>query len=282
LTHARIDLVAVPLAIAAMQRARYHGPAMNPRCLIIRSAGVNCDLELEHAFRLAGADTTRLHLNALIADPSALESADLVGFPGGFSYGDDIAAGRIFANRLKHHLFDPIRAAIDRGVAMIGICNGFQVLVKMGLLPDPHVGEQTVTLADNATPRFIDRWVRLETPTETRCVWTKGLGEIELPIAHGEGRFAVQSQGRVDRLAEHGQIALRYAADDNPNGSTADIAGICDPTGLVLGLMPHPERFVDPTHHPQWPRKGDDFLQTTPAGLAMIRNAVEHVAAARV
>ena len=148
---------------------------MRPTTLIIRTAGTNGDRELAHAFDQAGATPHTVHLNQLIADPTILDTADLIGFPGGFSYGDDIAAGRIFANRLRHHLLEPLRAAIRRGVPMIGICNGFQVLVKLGLLPEPEADRQLVTLAANTSGRFIDRWVRLVVPQDTVCMWTRGL-----------------------------------------------------------------------------------------------------------
>lgn len=253
---------------------------MTLSCLIIRTAGTNCDRELAHAFELAGAATRKVHLNALIEQPEQIESYDLIGLPGGFSYGDDIAAGRIMANRLRHRLLEPLRAAIARGTAMIGICNGFQVLVKLGLLPDPDAGRQTATLADNTAGRFVDRWVRLETPAETRCIWTRGLDGFELPIAHGEGRFVAASDQLLAQWRDNGQIALRYAADDNPNGSMDHVAGVCDASGLVFGLMPHPERYTHATHHPAWTRQTADALSQTPAGLRLFENAVRHVRAA--
>ncbi|MAE65273.1 MAG: phosphoribosylformylglycinamidine synthase I [Phycisphaeraceae bacterium] len=259
-----------------------------PRTLIIRAAGTNCDRELAHAFETAGARCAMVHVNRLIERPDLVDEFEMIGVPGGFSYGDDIAAGRIFANRLRHHLLDPLRAAADRGVPIIGICNGFQVLVKLGLLPDPVTAPtQTATLADNRSGRFIDRWVGLDVAPATRCVWTRGLDRVELPIAHGEGRF-VADEKVLARLREQGQVALRYAraaaADGirggfhgNPNGSADDIAGICDPTGVVLGLMPHPERFVTVTQHPAWPRMDDRQRIATPDGLRMFENAVQHV-----
>jgi len=266
---------------------------MKPTTLIIRTAGTNCDRELAHAFELAGGQTRTVHLNELIADPSVIDQVDLVGFPGGFSYGDDIAAGRIFANRLRHRLLAPLQAAIARGVPMIGICNGFQVLAKLGLLPDPVAAEQTVTLADNDGGRFIDRWISLSAQADSVCIWTRGLAgaAFDLPIAHGEGRFVPASDAVLQTLRDRRQIALRYATDasatfaGNPNGSTDDIAGICDATGLVLGLMPHPERCTHPTHHPHWTRRSAEALADTPSGLRFFVNAVEHVrsaAAARV
>ena len=246
-----------------------------PTTLIIRTAGTNCDRELAHAFEQAGSETQTLHLNRLIEQPSLIDQFDLIGVPGGFSYGDDIAAGRIFANRLRHRLLEPLQSAVARGVPIFAPCNGFQVLVKMGLLPDPQVATQTVTLADNHTGRFVDRWVSIQANADSPCIWTQGLDTFDLPIAHGEGRFTAPSEV-IERLNSQQQIALRYAGD-NPNGSVADIAGICDPTGMVLGLMPHPERYTDPTHHPQWTRQSSDVLTQTAPGLRFFQNAVNHV-----
>lgn len=259
---------------------------MTPQTLILRTAGTNCDRELAHAFELAGAKTTTLHLHELIENPQKFEAFDLIGFPGGFSYGDDIAAGRILANRLKHRLYEPLLAAIDRGVPMFGPCNGFQVLVKLGLLPGPHAnagaGGQEVTLAHNTSGRFIDKWTPVSVEADSKCIWTQGLGDHDLPMAHGEGRFTASPEV-LDRLETNGQVALRYdtsgGGSENPNGSTRDIAGVCDPTGLVFGLMPHPERFLHPTNHPQWTRQDEAFMQETPIGLRYFQNAVEHVKA---
>ena len=252
---------------------------MRPRTLILRTAGTNCDVELAHAFALAGAATESLHLNALIDAPQQLDRFDLLGLPGGFSYGDDISAGRILANRLRHRLMPALRRFVAAGKPVIGICNGFQVLVKAGLLPDFDPADdqpprQTATLADNTLPRFVDRWVNLRAEPASRCIWTQGLDELALPIAHGEGRF-VASDETLDRLEAGGQIALRYT--DNPNGSMRDIAGICDASGVVFGLMPHPERYTHPRHHPDFPRAGRE-----PTGLRFFQNAVAHVTSAAV
>ena len=257
---------------------------MSVSTLILRTAGTNCDAELAYAFEQAGATTQTVHLGRLIDDPAMLDRFDILGFPGGFSYGDDIAAGRILANRLRHQLLGPLQAAVGRGMLMIGICNGFQVLVKLGLLPYPDDARQVTTLADNDSGRFLCRWVGVAEDTASRCIWTRGLGAFELPIAHGEGRFTTSPQV-LQQLKENGQVALRYGGTDgvsgdtsggNPNGSDDAIAGICDPTGLVFGLMPHPERFTVPTQHPQWTRMPASFRGETMPGLKLFQNAVDY------
>ncbi len=255
---------------------------MQPQALIIRTAGTNCDRELAHAFEMAGAATFSLHLNELIERPHLIEKADLIGFPGGFSYGDDIAAGRIYANRLRHRLTETLKESIKCNVPIIGICNGFQVIVKLGLLPDYEAGRQTATLAENTNGRFTDKWVSLVVPEHGVCLWTQGIDRLDLPIAHGEGRFVPESAEALRFWQTSGQIALRYDTGHapfpgNPNGSIDDIAGVCDPTGLVFGLMPHPERFTHPTHHPHWPRWSAQQLAQTPAGLKLFQNAVRFV-----
>jgi phosphoribosylformylglycinamidine synthase len=258
-----------------------------PVALIITTAGINCDLELAEAFMLAGATAEFRHLNELLADPSLIDRYDLIGFPGGFCYGDAVAAGRIAAQLMRQKLYGPLVRAVQRGVPMIAPCNGFQILVQVGLLPGPADGEPwpdapprpTVTLAHNTVPRLVDDWVRIEIPADARCLWTRDL-EVDddarlLPIAHGEGRFIPSSPGLLEALESRGQVAVRYADDDNPNGSIGHVAGICDASGLIFGLMPHPERYTRWTHHPFWTRLGDDG-RGDPPGLRMFQKAVAH------
>jgi len=249
---------------------------MRPKALILRAAGTNCDAETAHAFQLAGAEVESVHVNRLRENPRSLNQFQIMAIPGGFSYGDDIAAGKILANQLVHHLGEALHRFVESGRPIIGICNGFQVLVKTDLLPGPAGGRtgQTCTLTNNTCGRLIDRWVKLS-PRPGKCVWTAGLSDLELPIAHGEGRFAPGDEKvRID-LWEKGQVALVYAGD-NPNGSVDDIAGVCDSSGLVFGLMPHPERHVDPLQHPAWTSRRDNG-RSEGDGLRVFRNAVEHV-----
>jgi len=257
---------------------------MKPTTLILRTAGVNCDGETVHAFELAGAKTELLHINRVLENPGLLHDFQLLTFPGGFSYGDDIAAGKILANQIGHHLREPLRRFIEAGKPVAGICNGFQVLVKTDLLPGPLAGRtgQTATLTNNDSGRFIDRWVHLS-PRPSRCIWTKAIGPLELPIAHGEGKFVPVNEEARKALWDNQQVALIYAkpdgspaggGPDNPNGSIDDIAGVCDATGLVFGLMPHPERHVDPLQHFAWTSKAN--LPKEGDGLQIFRNAVEH------
>jgi len=225
-----------------------------PRVLVLRAAGTNCEIETAHAFTLAGAEPTIVHVNRLRERPALLREHQMLAIPGGFSYGDDIASGRVFANELMTALRDDLLAFIERGGFAIGICNGFQVLVKAGLLPRlDGIAEQQATLTDNTSGLYQDRWVRCVGST-ARCAWIPDEREIELPVAHAEGRF-LASEAVLDRLDAAGQLCLRYTAGTNHNGSARDVAGICDPTGRVFGLMPHPERFLRWENHPRWTRE---------------------------
>jgi len=260
-------------------------PDMRPSTLILRSAGANCDLETAFAFEQAGAAAERIHVNRLLENPAILDRFQIMAIPGGFSYGDDIAAGKILAAQLARNLADTIHRFVEAGKPIIGICNGFQVLVKTNILPGPLAGRtgQTCTLTNNDCGRLVDRWIRLA-PRGNRCVWTRGISPIELPIAHGEGKFVPADEDVRKALWENDQIPLVYtAADgspaggifpDNPNGSVDDIAAVCDAGGTVFGLMPHPERYLDPTQHPAWTRRLP--LPAEGDGLAIFRNGVAH------
>ncbi len=216
----------------------------------------------------------RVHLNRLIENPSLINDYQLMAVPGGFSYGDDIAAGRILANQIMHHLRDAFRTFVDAGKPIIGICNGFQVLVKTDLLPGPTAGAtgQTATLTHNDSGRFTCKWVELK-PVSRKCVWTQDLAPLELPIAHGEGKFVPANEAVRKALHDNDQIALVYSGE-NPNGSTDAIAGVCDASGLVFGLMPHPERHVRADQHPAWARNARGHVEGQ--GLKVFRNAVAY------
>jgi phosphoribosylformylglycinamidine synthase len=241
---------------------------MKPTTLILRTAGTNCEVETAHAFERAGAIPRFVHINRLLENPRQIHDCQILAFPGGFSYGDDIAAGKILANQLTNHLHDVLHDFVSAGKPVIGICNGFQVLVKTDLLPGPLAGRigQTATLAH-------------------KCIWTTDLQPLDLPIAHGEGKFIPVTENVRSALHENDQIALVYVRPDNspangespynPNGSIDDIAGVCDATGLVLGLMPHPERYVEPFQHPAWTSQSP--RPTVGAGLRIFENAVRHV-----
>jgi phosphoribosylformylglycinamidine synthase len=240
-------------------------------------------METEHALKLAGAEADSIHINRIIENKSILDNYQILVFPGGFSYGDDVAAGRILANQTKHHLYEAIRKFIDDGKLVLGICNGFQVLVKTGLLPgnSSDSPEQTVTITNNDSGKFEDRWVYLSPQTD-RCVFIESNARIYLPIAHGEGKIVAKTDDEIERLKAEGYVAFKYVDKDgnegdypvNPNGSAASIAGLTDNTGRVMGLMPHPERFTRVTQHPHWTRlnrTGDGD------GMMIFNNAVSYV-----
>lgn len=252
-----------------------------PRALVLRAPGTNCDHETAHAFERAGGLARRVHVQALAERPALLDDFQILCIPGGFSYGDDIASGRILALELKTRLGDALRRFRDGGGLVLGICNGFQVLLQTGLLlADPTTREPQAALAHNTSGRFVDRWVRLACGPSP-CVFLKGLGELELPVAHGEGRFVLRDPAELATLRAAGQLPLTYAPDDagrstNPNGAAGDVAGACDPSGRVFGLMPHPERFLDATQHPAWTGRLDPSAPGV--GLSIFVNAIKATA----
>ena len=249
-----------------------------PKTLILRAPGTNCDVETAFAFERAGAEADAMHLNRLLEAPQLAAEYQILCIPGGFSFGDDVAAGRIFANQIRHHLADVLEEFRTAGKLILGICNGFQVLIKSGLLDTDDATGPAASLSWNDSGRYLARWVQVRADGE-KCVFLNGCEESYLPIAHAEGKFVVRDDAALQRFHQAGQLVLRYCKREkstdvyNPNGSVDDVAGMCDQTGRVFGLMPHPERFIDPTQHPQWAR----LPQTTEgAGLQIFRNAVRY------
>ncbi len=259
---------------------------MKPRALILHATRTNRDLDAAAALTLAGAEPEIVHINQLRRKEKRWQDFQMLVIPGGFSYADALGAGRLFALDLKVYFAEAVRSFVDELKPVIGICNGFQALVKAGLLPAPRQAQaagrdRSATLTFNACGHFVCRWVMLS-PVSQKCIWTRGLQDpIYCPVAHGEGNFVLSEAAYLDELRLQDQIALLYADrdgapaleayPDNPNGSMADIAGICNPEGNVLGLMPHPEDHVLPGQHPQW-RRGS----WTGSGLPLFRNGVEY------
>lgn len=263
-----------------------------PRTLVIRTAGTNCDEETCFAFQQAGAATELVHVNRLAETSDPFADFQILAIPGGFTYGDDVAAGRVLAVQIAHVFGDKLTKFIENGGLVIGICNGFQALVKTGFLPgtpatdagrEAGSRQQTVTLTANDSHKFESRWVHLATEKNTRCVFADPTEELELPVAHGEGKFITGSQGAADKLAAAGQVVYRYTSGNgnghppeypaDPNGSEGHIAGICDTTGRVFGLMPHPERHLFGYHHPRWTREPQPEVG---AGLRIFERAVQY------
>jgi len=266
---------------------------MSPRVLILRAPGTNCDQETAFAFQTAASRPEVMHLNRLLENPKLAEQFQILAIPGGFSYGDDISAGRIFGSQMRHHLRECLEDFKAAGKLILGICNGVQILVKSGVLLPDKADEPIATLTLNASGKFEDRWVELRTSGD-KCVFLRGIERMYLPVAHAEGKFVARDEATLKRLDDAGQLVLRYslprgAADSrgslrdpqppstvpypaNPNGAQLNIAGLCDETGRVFGLMPHPERFIDPTQHPRWTREQPERGE----GLAVFENAVRY------
>ena len=275
-------------------KPKTQNPETKPKALVLYGYGLNCDWETQFALNKAGAEAVRVHTSDLLARPAMLWDYHLLVITGGFSWGDEHGAGVILALRLKLALGQALQEFVQAGRLVIGICNGFQVAVNLGLLPNlPHrAGERLVALIPNDCGNFRDAWVHLKV-LSSQCVFTQGLDSLELPIRHGEGKFYAEGPVLAE-LADRGQIALKYAAPSgqaamgrfpyNPNGSLMDIAGICDATGRVLGLMPHPEAHISSFQHPTWTRdkescrrRGEPYSEQVGAGLAIFKNAVHYL-----
>ena len=252
-----------------------------PSVLILRAPGANCDMEAQFAFEQAGAVAQRVHINRLRENPALLHEHQILMIPGGFSFGDDVAAGKILANQLTAFLSDELRKFRDREKLILGVCNGFQAILKAGLLLPSDDDGPMLTLAHNTHRKFEDRWIHLNVVPGNKSPFLRDIERMYLPIAHGEGNFVCRKEWILKGLEQAGQVVLRYASatggpaggfPENPNGSQGDIAGICDASGRVMGLMPHPERHILPTQHPRWTREG---LRAEGDGLKLFRNAVK-------
>ena len=271
-----------------------------PRIIVLRAPGTNCDQEAAFAFETAGGKSSVVHLNRVLENPKILADAQILCVPGGFSYGDDMSAGRVFGNQIRHHLAGAMQDFKAAGKLILGICNGFQILIKSGVLLPDRADEPIATLTNNDSGKFECRWINLAVEGN-KCVFLKGIERLYVPIAHAEGKFVARDEATLDALERNRQLCLRYCEETgdrgqeteksqipnpkseilnqkllpypvNPNGAQRNVAGVCDETGRVLGLMPHPERHIDPTQHPRWTRekkeKGD--------GLAVFENAVRY------
>ena len=274
-----------------------------PKVAVLFGFGINCDHETAAVFDMVGGNSTRVHLNSFISGSDDLANYDILAVPGGFSFGDHLGSGRLMGNRMRFSLREELTKFIGAGKPIIGICNGFQVLVKTGLLPGPD-GEvpdfiQRASLTLNDSGRYEDRWVTLEFNQHSNCIWTKGMTQIDCPVRHGEGKYVMPNRENLTKLAANNQIAVRYidpsdtstAIDKDavlpfpisPNGSMMNIAGISDSTGLVFGLMPHPEAIYAQWLHPDFTRGTapsiDSDIEWEGQGLQIFRNAVEYVIA---
>jgi len=269
------------------------------KAMVLTGYGLNCDNETDFSLHLAGADSRRMHINELIGKAQSdsggvLRDYRILVFGGGFSWADDHGAGVLMASKMKRHLGEALKAFVDAGNLILGICNGFQALVNLGLLPgfDGRYQDREVALTHNDSGNFIDAWVNLKINPESPSVFTRGIPRAEFPVRHGEGKFYAAGD-TIERLFQNNQVVLQYADENggpadgrwpaNPNGSLSDIAGICDSTGRIFGLMPHPEAFNHFTNHPDWTRRkqalarrGESIDREEGGGIAIFRNAVTY------
>ncbi|WP_028840637.1 phosphoribosylformylglycinamidine synthase subunit PurQ [Thermodesulfobacterium hveragerdense] len=262
-----------------------------PRVLVLWGYGINCEVETSYAFKLAGGDPEIVHLSEIFSGEKKLLDYQIICFPGGFLDGDHLGSAQACAHRFKHlklkdgsYLWEKLMIFLEKGGLILGICNGFQLLVKMGLLPGgKYLGERKVTLTYNDSGKFEDRWVYLKVNPQTKCIFLEGLDELYLPVRHGEGKFIPKDEKILEEIKSQGLIALQYIHPEtrtptleypyNPNGAFEAVAGLTDPTGRIFGLMPHPEAFNHFTNHPRWTREKN----LTVAGLEIFKNAVNWV-----
>ncbi|AKG53042.1 phosphoribosylformylglycinamidine synthase glutamine amidotransferase subunit [Dehalogenimonas sp. WBC-2] len=247
------------------------------KVMVLRAPGTNADRELAFAFNLAGGRSRLTHINELISGTEKLCNYQILALPGGFSYGDDLGAGKVQANEMRRQIFDELSSFIQRGGLIIGICNGFQALIKTGVLPGPPDHSLPhVTLTNNDSGRFECRWVKLTAEHSNHCVWTEGIEQLDVPVAHGEGKIiaAPEMLSRLRPVFYYADAFGNSTADypANPNGSMNNIAGLTDNTGRVFALMPHPERFIRASQHPKWTRQ---TVEEPGGGLKIFRNGIK-------
>ncbi len=264
-----------------------------PKTLVITGYGINCEEETASAFRISGADAKILHINDIIANRSLLDEYQIMMFPGGFSYGDDTGSGKALANRIKNNLMDEIASFIQRDTLMLGICNGFQVLVNLGVIPavNGFTGRSEAALEYNTTFRYQCRWIDVKVDSGSPSVFTRGIDTMHIPVAHGEGNFYA-GEDILSSLVKNRLITMKYVKPDgspaagefpyNPNGSVMDIASVCSPNGRIMGIMPHPERGMFFTQRDDWTllreeyrRRGGEIPEFS-SGIEIFRNAVNY------
>lgn len=261
-----------------------------PRVLVISGYGLNCEVESCYAWELAGADPVKIHLSDLLEVPSRLHGFGALMFIGGFSFGDHMGSGQVFALRLLHRMKEDLGRFVDEGKLVLGICNGFQIMVKLGILPglDRQRFTPQLALIQNDCGSFQNRWVHIRFEPESPCIATRGLGVMPLPIRHGEGKLFTPDSKRLEQLEREHCVAARYVDPDtgqpaldapgNPNGSLNAIAGVCDPSGKIFGMMPHPEAYLYPENHPHWDfQAGTGSLPDKGLGLKVFQNVVDYL-----
>jgi phosphoribosylformylglycinamidine synthase len=265
-----------------------------PRVLIMSGYGINCEKESAHAFELAGAKADIVHINDLINSRKKMSDYDIIMFPGGFSYGDDTGSGNAFANKIRNNLWNDLVKFIDSGKLILGVCNGFQIMTHLGLfaLPSSEYGKRITAMESNNSNRYECRWVHIK-HNNSNCVFTKGVDVMHLPVAHGEGRFFCDSK-IFEELKNNNQIVFIYCSEGgkradgqyplNPNGAINDVAGICDKTGRVMGMMPHPERAIYSVSEPEFQlrkemakRDNREMPEFIESNLKIFKNAVKYV-----
>lgn len=260
---------------------------MKPRVMVLYGQGINCDNETARAFEEAGADAQKVLPRQLEAGKFDMNDFDLIGFPGGFSYGDDLGAGKVMAVEFNYRLREMMQRFVESEKPVLGICNGFQIMVKMGFLPgfDGDYKTQRVTLTGNDSGMFEDRWVHLDVNNKSPCIFTKGIDRLHLPVRHAEGKFYAEPD-TMKRMDAGGQVVATYVGPNdeikpgypwNPNGSLEDMASICDPTGLMFGLMPHPEACRYVHHYPTWTRDRATAEAAVARSRQIFKNAVDYV-----